>query len=405
MLEVKRLLANFLSMVMLKGLDFIIPLVTLPYLIKTVGLENFGLINFALSFAFYFGAIAQFGFGNVATREIAKVRDDSSALGKLFSCFFQASILLGVACFFLGIVLLYFMSAFNVNFELFLWALTFLILQSIAPNWFFLGVEKMKWVSVMMLISRLFYIVSLFAFVTERGDYYWVPVINAVAAAGFLLTSLLVVRFGLNIKIAVVGFDEIFSALKRSANAFAVQFMPNLYNNTATFLMGIFASNEMVGIFSTATKIVDAVTSLAYILSNTFYPILARNIKLHGKFSNIMWLAGGTVVLCLLFAASYIAEFLVGKPHADLPVFIRLIAISALPVFVMLIYGTNYLMLTGHDYLAKLATVQVSVAAFFTAIIIVPWLQIWGAAAVIVGARFALAMRYYQFYAKVRSNV
>ena len=53
----KRLVSNFMSLSVLRGFQFIIPLITLPYLVRTIGIENFGLVKLAISLNLYFGAI------------------------------------------------------------------------------------------------------------------------------------------------------------------------------------------------------------------------------------------------------------------------------------------------------------------------------------------------------------
>ena len=42
----KRLLSNFFSLTALQGVNMVLPLITLPYLVRVLGVENFGLINF-----------------------------------------------------------------------------------------------------------------------------------------------------------------------------------------------------------------------------------------------------------------------------------------------------------------------------------------------------------------------
>ena len=92
----KRLISNFVALLVLRGFNFLIPLITLPYLVRVIGLENFGLVNFSLSLGLYFGAIIQFGFGVTATREIARNRDDSIKLAQIYSTTLTASILLAI---------------------------------------------------------------------------------------------------------------------------------------------------------------------------------------------------------------------------------------------------------------------------------------------------------------------
>ena len=47
--ETKVVAGNFLSLFLLKGIDFLIPLLTLPYLLRVIGNDGYGQIMFALA--------------------------------------------------------------------------------------------------------------------------------------------------------------------------------------------------------------------------------------------------------------------------------------------------------------------------------------------------------------------
>ena len=81
----KQLLSNFFSLSVLQGVNMILPLLTLPYLVRTLGVENFGLVNFALSIIMYFHILVSFGFELSATREVSIHRENLDKVSEIFS--------------------------------------------------------------------------------------------------------------------------------------------------------------------------------------------------------------------------------------------------------------------------------------------------------------------------------
>ena len=58
----KNLLKNIFSMVSLKGLEYLLALAILPYLVRVLGVEKYGTIVFMQSIIQYFVIIIDYGF-------------------------------------------------------------------------------------------------------------------------------------------------------------------------------------------------------------------------------------------------------------------------------------------------------------------------------------------------------
>lgn len=67
---------NFVMSMIMKISSYIFPLITLPYITRTLGAAANGKISFATSVITYYSMFAQLGIPTYGIRECAKCRDD-----------------------------------------------------------------------------------------------------------------------------------------------------------------------------------------------------------------------------------------------------------------------------------------------------------------------------------------
>ena len=74
---------NFFSLTFLKGLEYLVPLILVPYLVRSLGLERYGIVQTAVSFMYIFLVITNFGFNYSAAREISIYRNDKQKASQI----------------------------------------------------------------------------------------------------------------------------------------------------------------------------------------------------------------------------------------------------------------------------------------------------------------------------------
>lgn len=397
-----QLIKNFSSLISIKGMDFIIPLIIFPYLIKNIGISNFGLLSFSLSLSLYFGAVIHYGFSITAVRDIARVKDDYKLLSEKFNIFIFTSICLFLISLFIFLISIKFIPILNKDFYLHLTTFFLIGMQSFFPSWFFQGIEDMKFIAYLNIGAKILYLLALFLFIDEPNDYIYVHVYYGLSIAISTITSFFLIKYKYKINFRLPEISEVLAVLKEGRHAFLSQFAPNLYNNTATFVLGITVSNSVLGFYASSTKIIDAFNSIGILLSNTFLPSLSLDIKNHKFFKKLMLLTGGGLFLFSFLFSDLIVSIFIKEDAGIVSRYFKFLTPMIFFIFLRFTYGINYLMLIGKENLYKNIVLLICLLFFGLTFVLIPSLNVYGSIIIMLGASGTMALVTYIYYLKYK---
>jgi len=118
----KKLSGNFFSLSVLQVANYLLPLITLPYLVRVLGPANFGLVAFAQVFINYFVILTDYGFNLSATRSISINRDSKEKISKIFSSVMAVKLLFALTSAAILSLALLFIPRFNNNWVIYIYA-------------------------------------------------------------------------------------------------------------------------------------------------------------------------------------------------------------------------------------------------------------------------------------------
>jgi PST family polysaccharide transporter len=81
----RTLVSNLTSLSVLQASNYLFPLIILPYVVRVLGPENYGLVQFAAAFNLYFVLLCDYGFNLSGTRAVSVNRNDENKLSQIFS--------------------------------------------------------------------------------------------------------------------------------------------------------------------------------------------------------------------------------------------------------------------------------------------------------------------------------
>ena len=399
-----KLLENFMSLIVIKGFDFVVPLITLPYLVVHLGLDKYGLINLALSLTVYFSSFIQFGFNLTTTKEIARNRSDQKTVEKHYSLTFFSSLYLTIISFIIFSSIIFSFDKFSQYYLVYFICFTSMIFRANLPVWVFQGYEQMKYITYLNLFSRFVFVFGMFLLIHNPSDYLYMPVLQAFSSLICFIASIILIKYQFGVFIRYQRINEIFNYIWKSRNIFISQFAPNLYSNSSVFILGVFSSNNVVGIFTAASKVIDVFGSFAYVVSNTFFPYIARNLQAHEKFKNIMFIAGIGLTITLLIFANFIATILFKSDSEVIATNIRYLSPAVLLIFIQLTYGSNFLILVGKDKIVKNIVLFFSVFSLSYSIPLIHEFNIYGSIANLIVTRILIVSFFIWFYLEFKKS-
>jgi len=275
----KILLENFFALSLIQALNYLIPLITLPYLVRVIGPEKFGLISFAQALIGYFVILTDYGFNLSATREISIHRENKQKLNEIYSSVMILKFLLCVLSFIILSLICFTIPKFKKDYLVYIYTFGLVLGNVIFPIWFFQGMERMRYITIIHTISRMIFMIFIFIFIKKISDYLYVPLINSIGIlfGGMLSLGLIYRDFG--VRLLLPSVEAMKHQLKEGWHIFISTMATSLYTTSNVFILGLFTNNTVVGYYSAAEKIIRTIQGLLTPVSQTAYPRISKLVS------------------------------------------------------------------------------------------------------------------------------
>ncbi|MBP3040664.1 flippase [Bacillaceae bacterium Marseille-Q3522] len=383
----KRLLTNFLSLASMQGLNLLLPVITLPYLLQTLGPGKFGLISFAQALIQYFILFTDYGFNLVATRDIAISRESKEKVSTIVSTVLLVRILLMAVCFIVLFVLITFIPRFQDDSLIYLYTFGMVVGNVLFPIWYFQGMEQMKIISILNIIAKSIFTIGIFIFVKSENQFLLVPILNSFGYIAIGIAALYIMFVNHHIRFIWPSKNHILHQLKEGWHIFVSNVVTSLYTTSNTFVLGFFASDIIVGYYSSAEKVVKAVSSIISPLIQTIYPYLNRALTqskeralwILSRAFFLITLAMGLLSLAVGFGAETLVHLIDPEFHHSVPL---LQIMAALPLILGWANVFGILTMINFDYKKELSRIYIvtSIISIILMVTLIPIFKQYGTA-------------------------
>lgn len=342
----RQVVESFFSLSILNGLNVLLPLVTLPYILGVVGKDNYGAYSYVYVIVQYVILFSTYGFNFSATKQISQCRDDGEAVSRIYNAVIVCKTLIATVVSVLLLICSRWVFKDEAGTWMFVYGLGMVVGDVLTPVWLFQGMEKMRYLTIVNASSKILFTVLTFVVVRQRSDYQLLLLLNS---CGYLLAgalSLVLVRRQFHLGLRRVALSDICFQLKAGSAVFGSTIGMNLYRNANVIILKQFVSDDVVGLYSAAEKVIKGFQSILSPVAQALFPHLGlrfkdksvrENMQMLRKVSlpfTIMVLVVATLVY--LFAP-YISDVLCGKE------FVACVPLIRIMTLVILFGEVNYL--------------------------------------------------------------
>ena len=297
-------------------LILIAPLITTPYISRTIGADGVGTYSFTNSVVMYFTMFAALGTAGYGTREISRNRNNKKIISKLFLEIELLTVFTTIVC--LGLWLVFILIAKTYKTYYLILSLT-LLATLFDISWFYAGIEEFKYTIIQNAFFKIAGIVSLFIFINSKEDtYIYVLIMALTTLLGNMSMWIYLPRFVDKVPFKSV---NVFRHFRETLIYFIPTIAISIYTILDKTLIGLITHDEFEnGYYEQATKVVNMIKAITFYSVNLVIGSRTSLLFAEGRYQEIKKLIMDSMDFILLIG--YGAVFgLVGISRSFVPIF------------------------------------------------------------------------------------
>ena len=260
--------------------NYLIPLLVLPVISRVLGATLFGSVGYAQNIVSYLTLLVNYGFEYSATRQIALAGDDQARKRRLFWAVLSVKSALLVLSFAILAVLPFFVPRVACDPRLYIYTALTNIGIVFFPTWYLQGEQQMDKMAWANFFTKLLGALLVIGLVREAALYRCYPLFLSLASILVGIGSLVYVIRHFHIGGYVFSREAMREVLSAGWPIFLNNVFISLYTTVNMTLLGVYATDEMVGYFSAAQRLILALNMVVVLpVSTAIYPEISRQFE------------------------------------------------------------------------------------------------------------------------------
>jgi O-antigen/teichoic acid export membrane protein len=381
-------------------LILIIPLVSIPYVSRTLGPTSVGIESYTNSIAQYFVLFGGLGLSLYGTREIAYFRDD---INKMSQIFWELAItrfiimLIGYLVYIISILI------YGKYTQMFIAEGFWIIGAAFDISWLFQGLEKFQVTVLRNFFVKIVGLFLIFMLVDSSNDLFvYIMIITGSQLVGFLT---LFPYLKSTVNIVPLRHLRLAKHIKEGVALFIPQVATQIYLPINKMMLGIFAGVTSSGFYAYSDNIIRMLLAVITAVGTVFLPNIAHKFASGDKHSLVdtllktvhgIWIVSVPMMFGLMALAQPFTDIFFGPGFGTVAELIRLESIVVFIIGITNIVGMQYLIPVRKVKVYSSSVVLGSVA---NVVFNIPLIRLSGAKGAVIGTVIAeLVVLLYQLW-------
>ncbi|MBQ1322036.1 MAG: flippase, partial [Solobacterium sp.] len=257
-------------------MSFLFPFITYPYVARVLGVENIGKVTTSANIVSYFILIAQMGVLTYATREGARLRDDSDKLNSFASQVFSINLISMTAAYILLILTVAVIPHYHAYSLLILIQSFNIVGTTIGVEWMCAIFEDYAYIAVRSFAVQIATVIMLFTMVKQPGDYAVYAAISVIANTGANVMNFFHVRK--YVRIRLTRQLQLDVHLRPLLIIFFSAVATTIYVNSDVTMLSFMCGDYNVGLYNASVRIYSILQSMIASIFLVALPRLSNDL-------------------------------------------------------------------------------------------------------------------------------
>jgi len=289
--DYKKIIQNVFYLSLINIINYVLPLILIPYLLHRFGLELFGKYVTTQAIIALGIMVVNFGFDFSAVKLASINRNNIKFLKLLIRNVTLSKLLL-----FVIITIVFALIALTGTIdrdvvELTTTSLLYILFFAMIPSWFYQGVEEMKYITFVTILQKTLFFLACFVWINGTDDFLKVGIFLVLSSLIALITSYFTLKcfFSSHQTSGSTNLNstekiDVKTLLKQSYHLFLSTFFMSAYREVNVLLIKFFVSFEIVAIYSVAEKIIKGMQGVISPITRALFPYFSiRMLEDEGK--------------------------------------------------------------------------------------------------------------------------